>query len=201
MGQQIAIPAMAESIEQALQNHAPIGPAIEPFVRMESLPPKLRCPAKFSDAVGFEVHTWNRLPTYQRLPLDRIQMPPNDWLRKEEWWSSLFHEFMHATEWRTGWIRPLAIGELRAEIGQAILERLVGLPYSEDMTNYRTWHAKWLADLDAEPDAVLDAATAAVEGVELLVERALLERSFTPEDQLAEADLLSLLGGKREFAG
>ena len=188
------LPAMAKSIETALRHHEPIGPAIDSFIRAESLPSKQRCPEAFSDAVGVEVHTWNGGPEYERLPLDRIQMPPKQWFpQTSDFWSCKFHEFLHYVEWRTGWVGSMSSGELRAEIGQAAIEKLTGIPYSEDLTNYHKWHPEWLADLDADPDAALDATTAAVEGVEFLVQRATEERVMSAEAKRTVAGLVALL--------
>ena len=193
------VPAMAKSIEQTLRHHEPIGPAIDSFIRAESLPSKLRCPEEFSDAVGVEVHTWNGGPEYERLPLDRIQMPPKHWFQQiNEYFSVFYHEQLHWTEWRTGWVGSMSSGELRAEIGQAAIEKLTGIPYSEDLTNYHKWHPEWLADLDADPDAVLDATTAAVEGVEFLIQRATEERVTSAEAKRTEAGLMALLETARK---
>jgi hypothetical protein len=121
-------------------------------------------------------------------------MPPKHWFQEiNNWNSAECHEFLHMVEWRTGWFGSMSSGELRAEIGQAALEKLLGLPFSTDLTNYHKWHPEWLADLDADPDSDLDATTAAVEGVEFLIQRATEERVMSAEATRLEAGLMVLL--------
>jgi hypothetical protein len=175
------IPAMTHSIETALRHDEPIGPAIEPFIRLESLRSNLRPVEKFLTELDVTIHISEEGPRYKRLPEDQVVMCDPYLLPLNEWYSTALHEFLHWTEWRCGWICTPETSELRAEVGQAILEKLLSHPFAADLANYWKWHERWIAKLVADPGSLMDAVTGAVAGVEFLIEHACYEHVVTPE--------------------
>ena len=192
------LPAMARYVEQALRNEQPIGPAIERFVRLESFPSKLRPVEKFLKELDVTIHISEEGPRYRRLPEDQVVMCDPYLLPPNEWYSTALHEFLHWTEWRCGFIWTPEICELRAEVGQAVLEKLLSHPFAADLANYWKWHERWTAKLDADPGSVMDAVTGAVAGVELLIEHACYEHVVTPERERINKAFEALLAHVQE---
>ena len=192
------LPAMARYVEQALRNEQPIGPAIERFVRLESFPSKLRPVEKFLKELDVTIHISEEGPRYRRLPEDQVVMCDPYLLPLNEWYSTALHEFLHWTEWRCGWIFTPEISELRAEVGQAILEKILLHPFAADLANYWKWHERWIKKLDADPGSVMDAVTGAVAGVDLLIEHACYEQVVTPERERINKAFEALLAHVQE---
>lgn len=172
------IPAMATAVERAIIEGKSIGPVIEPFIKTESFPDRLRPVQRFVSSLDFniDVPVNGKRNCYMPLPDDRIVMcdprflPTNSW--NSVWNSVLLHECQHATEWRRAWHRGIAVSELRAECGQAILEKLLHLPFCPDQTNQRKWQPQWLEEMQEYDDYVFDAVVSAVDSVEYLIDRA-----------------------------
>lgn len=192
------IPAMAQAVEGAIQSGEPFGPAIEPFVRVESFPTRLRPVETFLKSLDVTIYIGDEGPCYMVLPADKIVMPDPGRLPLDTWNSVALHEFLHWTEWRTAFWATPDVGELRAEIGQAVLERLLKHPFDIDLKNYWKWHPRWLARIDSDPESVLHATQGAIQGVELLVNQAADENVWTPERIRINAAFEKLLAHVRK---
>lgn len=109
-----------------------------------------------------------------------------------------FHELTHKSERHTGWVRPPAIGELRAEVGQAILETCLGLPFADDAGNYHKWIGQWQSDIERDDQYVFDAVENAVAGVEWLINRAANSRPWSQHRQFINHTFSDLLAHVRK---
>jgi len=111
-------------------------------------------------------------PRYERPPKDYICMP---WRKRfatdSQYYGSVLHELIHYVEWRTGWKGSEEQGELIAEIGQAYLETLLGIPHCNDLTNYHKWLDGWLAAMNADPRFIYEAAAQAEKAVDFVLGR------------------------------
>jgi len=83
---------------------------------------------------------------------DYVQVPPKATFESlEEYYATVFHELVHATEHptRLDWSRKnkensYALGELIAELGGVFLCRELGVPASDDLSNHTAYLANWL---------------------------------------------------------
>jgi hypothetical protein len=192
------IPAMCASITQAIHERKPF--AMTPYVRRQCLPSRFRTPQEFFDAVGARVLTTEGNPRYCPLPKHEILMPPVEWLGLETWQSCLAHELLHLSEVVYRWHEPSWKTELRAEIGQSVVEVFVGLPPCSDHTNIIKWFGRWEQEITADPHLAMTATSSAIEGVKYLIKRACFEQS--PEQKETEAALMEMFEtAKRELAG
>jgi antirestriction protein ArdC len=111
-------------------------------------------------------------PRYERPPKDFICMP---WRKRfvddAHWYGSCLHELIHWAEWRTGWKGSEEQGELIAEIGQAYLETLLGVPHCNDLTNYNKWLDDWLRAMDEDPRYIYEATAQAEKAVDFVMGR------------------------------
>lgn len=175
------IPAMAQAVQEALVNGEPFGPAIAEFVQLDALPSRLRPVEKFLMDVDVTIYIGKHGPCYKRLPDDRVEMPVPGTMPLNLWYSAALHELIHFTEWRTCWrYKGAALDELRCELGEVILETLLRHPF-DDQAHYRTWHDRWLAQLEADPTCILDVTEGAINGVQLLIDRASNPIPWTPQ--------------------
>jgi len=167
-------PAMAENIKQALRNQQPIGPAIEPFVRLGSFP-TLRPVETFLMALDKTLH----------IPLegnecyyDVVMCDPG--LLPLDTWFSVLHEFLHWTECVLEWCRPPDQCEFRSEIGQNIFNQLLGLEFVGPNNNYDKWTGYWLRGIERNEGYIFDTVSSAIAGVEFLIQRAAEIRTLSP---------------------
>ena len=82
----------------------------------------------------------------------------------DEYYETIFHELVHATEHptRLDWSRKeaensYAMGELVAEIGACYLARELGVPASENLTNHVAYLANWLKAMKDDPKFIFTA--------------------------------------------
>jgi antirestriction protein ArdC len=109
--------------------------------------------------------------------LDYVQVPPRATFdRLEEYYATVFHEFIHATEHpvRLNWSRKekensYAMGELVAELGATFLCRELGVPSSEDMSNHVAYLANWLQAMKNDPRFIFTASAQASKASEYLL--------------------------------
>ena len=188
-----SIPNMADSVEKALQTGEAI--AIERFVIAENFPSQLRPAEIFLMEVDVTIHLSKDGQCFYRVSEDRVYMCDPYNVPLDLWCSVACHELLHFSEQRCGWIRPPAAGELRAEIGQAILETCLGLPFGGH--NGR-WLEQWLRGVEQDDLYVLDAVENAVAGVEWLINRAENSRPWTPHRQFINDTFADLLADVRE---
>jgi len=172
------IEALSVALERAIREGSPIGPAIESFVKPI---PTLGQVRKFLMGLDVTIHIADDGPRYRRLPDDEVVLYDPSLTELSTWYSVALHEFLHWTEWRTGWVQSPDLCELRAEVGQAILERLLAHPFDYQLGNYFRWRERWIKKIDADPDNLLNALRSAIAGVELIVERAGNQTVDTPE--------------------
>jgi antirestriction protein ArdC len=109
--------------------------------------------------------------------LDYVQVPPRATFdRLEEYYATIFHEFVHATEHpdRLNWSRKeqensYAMGELVAELGATFLCRELGVPASEDMSNHVAYLANWLKAMRDDPKFIFTASSQASKASDYLL--------------------------------
>lgn len=119
---------------------------------------------------------------YMRPPGDYIVLPPRSWFSSDDsYWSTVLHELVHRSEWILGFLGTEAAGELRAEVGVALLEPILGLPHCPDQTNYRLWRPMWLTEWRDDPASMMRAVASGVEAAEFLL-------SYLDDDEGAAVD-------------
>lgn len=110
--------------------------------------------------------------------------PPNDYITIPEkehfqnglsgligYYESLAHELMHWSENKVGFdtIAPIAIRELRAEIGAAMLVEELCLPHSISRLNFDQYKFEWINLIKANLDLINDVANAASIGANYIL--------------------------------
>jgi hypothetical protein len=129
---------------------------------------------------------------YQRPPGDFIVLPPQSWFHSEaSYWSTVLHELIHRCEWILGYVGSEAAGELRAEVGVALLESILGHPHCPDQTNYRLWRPAWLKEWEDDPESMVRAVTGGVEAAEFLL--SYLNHEDSPNDPQVESEMNALV--------
>lgn len=188
----------AIAVEKAIRAGEPIGPAIEPFVRVESFPSRLRSAESFLQEVDVTVHLSKDGQCFYSVLEDRVYVCDPYRVPLNVWHSVACHELLHFSEKRCGWIRPPAIGELRAEVGQAILEKCLGLPFADDGGNYQKWIDQWQSDIERDNEYVFDAVENSIAGVEWLINRAANSRPWSQHRQFINSTFSDLLAHVRK---
>ena len=108
---------------------------------------------------------------------DYIQVPPKaSFTEPDEYYETVFHELVHATEHptRLNWSRKekensYAMGELVAEIGACYLAREVGVPASENLTNHVAYLANWLKAMKSDSRFIFTASSQASKAADYLL--------------------------------
>ena len=108
---------------------------------------------------------------------DFIQLPPRATFDgPEEFYATIFHEFVHATEHpnRLNWCRKdrdntYALGELVAELGSCFIARELGVPASEDMSNHVAYIANWLKAMKDDPRFIFTASSQASRAADFIL--------------------------------
>ena len=109
-------------------------------------------------------------PLYERPPLDRIWLPTrNHFIDDAQFWAAKFHEIIHWTESRLGWVGSVDQGELIAEIATGYLEAELSLPHDTDMTNHQKWSPIWVENIKKNPKYLFDAAAQASRAVDYVL--------------------------------
>jgi antirestriction protein ArdC len=138
------------------------------------------------DATGWEIRHGNAA-LYYRPPLDYIVLPPKQQFADGPfglagYFSTAFHELLHATEHRLGWTGSYAVGELRAELGGVYLAAETGIPAPESMDNHAAYLDHWLKAMRADSRVIFQVASAASKGADLILS---FSRQEQPEEELA----------------
>jgi antirestriction protein ArdC len=108
---------------------------------------------------------------------DYVQVPPRATFESQaEFYGTVFHEFVHATEHpsRLDWCRKdrehtYALGELIAELGGVYACRELGVPASEDLTNHTAYLANWLQAMRSDPRFIFTASAQASKAADFLL--------------------------------
>lgn len=125
---------------------------------------------------------------------DYVQVPPKaSFVEADEYYETVFHELVHATEHptRLNWSRKerensYAMGELVAEIGACYLARELGVPASEDLTNHVAYLGRWLKAMKDDPRFIFKASAQASRAADYLLS---FSRSESAEAEEPEAAL------------
>ena len=108
---------------------------------------------------------------------DFVQVPPKaTFIEQDEYYETVFHELVHATEHptRLDWSRKekensYAMGELVAEIGACYLARELGVPASENLANHVAYLANWLKAMRDDPRFIFTASAQASKAADYLL--------------------------------
>jgi len=108
---------------------------------------------------------------------DFVQVPPKaSFTEPDEFYETVFHELVHATEHptRLDWSRKekentYALGELVAEIGACYLARELGVPASDNLTNHVAYLANWLKAMKDDPRFIFTASAQASKAADYLL--------------------------------
>jgi antirestriction protein ArdC len=128
---------------------------------------------------------------------DYIQVPPKaSFTEPDEYYETVFHELIHATEHptRLHWSRKeaentYAMGELVAEIGACYLARELGVPTSENLTNHVAYLGNWLKAMKNDPRFIFVASAQASKAADYIL-------SFSrPNEAVEEIETESVLAG------
>lgn len=110
-----------------------------------------------------------RKPRYDR-PSDRILFPTRkNFLNDAQYWATKFHEVIHWTEGRIGWVGPVDQGELIAEIATGYLESELSLPHDMDTANHDKWMPTWIENIEKNPKYLFEAAAQAARAVDYVL--------------------------------
>ena len=112
---------------------------------------------------------------------DFIQVPPRNRFALPEFYETIFHEMVHASEHpnRLNWDRgteSYAMGELIAELGGCFLASEIGLPTADNLTNHVAYLKSWLKGMSDDPKFIFRAAAQASKAADFI-----LSLSHTPE--------------------
>jgi antirestriction protein ArdC len=108
---------------------------------------------------------------------DVVHMPPKaSFEAVDEYYETVFHELVHATEHptRLNWSRKerensYALGELVAEIGACYLARELGVPASENLTNHIAYLGHWLKAMKSDPRFIFTASSQVSKAADFLL--------------------------------
>jgi len=108
---------------------------------------------------------------------DFVQMPPRaSFTEPDEYYETVFHELVHATEHptRLNWSRKekentYAMGELVAEIGACYLGRELGVPASDNLGNHVAYLGHWLRAMKSDPRFIFTASAQAGRAADYLL--------------------------------
>ena len=104
-------------------------------------------------------------------------MPPKaSFTEPDEYYETIFHELVHATEHptRLNWSRKeaensYALGELVAEIGACYLARELGVPASGNLSNHVAYLANWLKAMKDDSRFIFTASSQASKAADYLL--------------------------------
>ncbi|KAJ3053723.1 hypothetical protein HK102_011650 [Quaeritorhiza haematococci] len=127
---------------------------------------------------------------------DLVQVPPKaSFTEPDEYYETVFHELVHATEHptRLDWSRKeeentYAMGELVAEIGACFLARELGVPASENLSNHVSYLANWLRATKNDPRFIFTASAQASKAADYLL-------AFSRLQAAEEVDVEAALAG------
>ena len=115
-------------------------------------------------------HVNVEFPRYDRMPLDRIMLPPKQrFIDPSQYWSAVLHELAHYSERRIGWLKPLHQGELFAEIVSGYMESELEIPHDPDMTHHNKWVDVWVYEIEKDPKYLFEAAAFAAKSVDWIL--------------------------------
>lgn len=128
--------------------------------------------AQFVERTGVKIVFGGSKACY-RPSTDEIHMPPrNSFISIEEYYSTIFHEMVHATEHkdRCNIKEDYASNELRAEIGASVLLSHVGLDLSAVLENTASYCDGWSKRIRGERKTlVMQAASKAYSAVDYVL--------------------------------
>lgn len=112
---------------------------------------------------------------------DFIQVPNRNLFALPEFYETIFHEMVHATEHpkRLNWDRATesyAMGELIAELGGCFVATEIGLPTADNLTNHAAYLKSWLRGMNDDPKFIFRASAQASKAADFI-----LSFSRTPE--------------------
>jgi len=181
---------LARRVLHALQRGVLISTATDAVV-IEHHPHSGRHPREILEATRVIVVMGEEC-CYLRPPGDYIVLPPQNWFSsKESYWSTALHELIHRSEWILGFDGSEAAGELRAEVGVALLESILGFPHCPDQTNYRLWRPTWLTEWLNDSPGMESAVAGGVEAAEFML--SYLDNEHTSSDPQTECDMNDLI--------
>lgn len=127
------------------------------------------------DAAGFDIRYGGNEAFYSPA-LDRIHVPDRGRFTLPEFYETVFHEMIHATEHptRLNWDRKLpgntyALGELIAELGGCFLATEAGLPTHKTLTNHAAYLKDWLKALENDERFIFRAAAQAQKAADYIL--------------------------------
>lgn len=123
------------------------------------------------DKIGIEIfHEDIEHPKFERPPVNKITLPfRNKFIDDAQYWASVFHELIHWTEARLGWIGSEDQGELISEIATGYLESELMLPHDTDPANYDKWAQIWIQNIEKTPKYLMDAAAQSSRAVDYVL--------------------------------
>ena len=112
---------------------------------------------------------------------DFIQVPHRSRFTLPEFYETVFHEMVHATEnsKRLSWDRATegyAMGELVAALGGCFLASEIGLPTADNLTNHAAYIKGWIKAMENDPKFIFRASALASKAADFI-----LSFSRTPE--------------------
>ncbi len=148
---------------------APLPPASDPVQAAEQLVSATHIPIRYQGSQA-----------YYQPARDLITLPPRGAFESTAgFYGTLLHELVHATGHPSRLDRPsdtygtpaYAWEELIAELGSAMLATITGVP-SPDFSNSAAYVQSWRTRLQGDPRAIAEAAAAAQQAVEWLLQQA-----------------------------
>ena len=162
------------------------GPGIERYLvreTPETLHPAFDAADKIIAASKADIrHIHGNKANYYRPPEDYIVLPLKSQFVNGPgglagYYSTLFHEVVHGTEHRLGWLADphltnkerYALAEIRSELGAAYLIAEVGIPFPDAITNHAKYIGMWMKAMNADPSVIMQLASAASEAVDFIL--------------------------------
>jgi antirestriction protein ArdC len=137
-------------------------------------------------ATGWDIrHQAGDKAFYARPPQDFIVLPPKAQFAEGRfgmagYYCTLFHELMHASEHRLGWVGSYSLNELRAELGACYLAAEVGIPAPEGLENHARYLDHWIREMGADSRVIFQIASAASKGADFILA---FSRQRQPEEE------------------
>jgi antirestriction protein ArdC len=140
------------------------------------------------EAAGFDIRYGGNKAFYSP-SLDRIHVPDRGRFTLPEFYETVFHEMVHATEHptRLNWDRKLpgntyALGELIAELGGCFIATEAGLPTHQTLPNHAAYLKDWLTALENDERFIFRAASQAQKAADYILSFSRKEKEVAVEE-------------------
>lgn len=175
------IPALASALESTLLNHYLVSDAISPFVNVNAIPRRFRPIKTFLMALDTTI----KIPMkgdecrFDERTGEIIMCSPGELLSINDWFGVCLHECCHAAEQALSLLGSTDLSELRADVGSAILIRLLGLKPVSRPSQFLKWIEHWKIGIQNSDTYALEAVRGGIQCAQWLIKRAVTPKPMS----------------------